>query len=127
MDKEVDMQSVAFVVPLLPGTEEEDRTEMNSCWRGDRMESHHEARAALGVTRESVWAQDTPGGKVAVVYLEAEDLGRAFQGMATSDHPFDAWFRAHCLKVHGLDLTQQFPPPELVLDYRASESEPSRA
>lgn len=112
------MQSVAFVVPILPGTEEEDRMEMNSCWHGDRMDSHHEARAAMGVTRESVWAQETPAGKVAVVFLEAEDLGRAFQAIATSDSPFDAWFRDHCQKVHGLDLTQQFPLPELVLDYQ---------
>ena len=67
------MQDVAFVVPLLPGTEEQDRVEMHSCWRGERMEAHHEARAALGITRESVWAQETPAGKVAVVYLEAED------------------------------------------------------
>lgn len=117
------MQSVAFVVPLLPGTEEEDRLEMNSCWRGDRMAGHHEARAALGIVRESVWAQDTPAGKVAVVYLEAEDLGRAFQGMATSDHPFDVWFRGHCLKVHGLDLTKELPPPALVLDYRQDGNE----
>ena len=116
------MQNVAFVVPLLPGTEEEDRVEMHSCWRGERMQSHHEARAALGITRESVWAQETPSGKVAIVYLEAEDLSRAFQGMATSNSPFDEWFRTHCLKVHGLDLTQQFPPPELVLDYRRTES-----
>ena len=115
------MQSVGLVVPLLPGKEEEDRAEMNSCWRGERMQSHHEARAALGITRESVWVQDTPAGKVAVVYLEADDLARAFQGMATSDNPFDAWFRQHCMNVHGLDLTQAVPPPELVLDYRQTE------
>lgn len=112
------MEEIAFVVPLLPGKEEKDREAMVACWRGDRKTEHNAARAALGVTRESVWAQDTPDGKVAVVYLEAEDLGRAFAGMATSDAPFDVWFREHCLEVHGLDLTKQLPPPELVLDYR---------
>lgn len=113
------MENIAFVVPLLAGKEEKDREAMVSCWNGDRKAEHDTARAALGVTRESVWAQDTPNGKVAVVYLEAESLGKAFQGMATSGAPFDVWFREHCLEVHGLDLTKEFPPPELVLDYRS--------
>ncbi|HEX2052358.1 MAG TPA: hypothetical protein VHJ78_01350 [Actinomycetota bacterium] len=116
------MQYVAFAVPLLPGKEDKDREAMLSCWTGERSKAHHAARARLGITRESVWAQDTPNGKIAVVYLEADDLAAAFRGLATSDDPFDSWFREHSLEVHGLDLTQEFPPPELVLDYQDSET-----
>jgi hypothetical protein len=53
--------------------------------------------------------QKTPDGDVAVVYLEADDLQRAFTGMGASDDPFDRWFREHCLDVHGIDLKAGFP------------------
>jgi len=59
-----------------------------------------------------------PHGDQAVVHLEAEDLEQAFQGMATSEEPFDRWFRAYVLEVHGLDLAEGFPPPEQALDFR---------
>ena len=39
--------------------------------------------------------------------------------LATSDEPFDKWFREHIRDVHGMDLTEGFPPPEQVLDYHA--------
>ncbi|HEX2180439.1 MAG TPA: hypothetical protein VHL54_13145 [Actinomycetota bacterium] len=117
------MQSIAFVVPLLPGKAEMDRQAMESCWRGERKAAHRAARERQGVTRETVWAQKTPAGDVAVVLLEAHDLKRAFQGIASSDDPFDEWFRAHSLEVHGIDLTQPLPLPELVLDFRSDSAE----
>ena len=112
-------QSIAFTVPLLPGMTDVDRTAMHSCWQGDRAADHQASRRGLGITRESVWIQPTSEGDVAVVLLEAEDLGMAFAGVGGSDLPFDVWFRAHCLRVHGIDLAAGFPPPEQILDYRA--------
>jgi hypothetical protein len=38
--------------------------------------------------------------------------------LATSQEPFDQWFREHIRNVHGMDLAAGFPPPEQVLDYR---------
>ena len=113
------MQSVGFVVPLLPGKTEVDRTVMRSCADGDRRDSHAAARERLGITREAVWIQETPSGDVAIVYLEADDLQAAVEGMATSEEPFDRFFREHLRDVHGLDLSDGFAPPEPVLDYRA--------
>ena len=63
--------------------------------------------------------QSTPDGDVAVVVLEARDIGAAMGVMATSDEPFDAWFREHIRDVHGIDLAESSPPPEQVFDYRA--------
>ena len=72
------VQCVAFAVPLLPGQAEADRMALASCQAGARREAHQDARRRAGIIREAVWIQPTPGGDVAVVYLEADDLAAAF-------------------------------------------------
>ena len=56
---------------------------------------------------------------MAVVYTEADDLDAAFAMIGGSEEPFDVWFRDHVRNVHGIALEESFPPPELILDYRA--------
>jgi hypothetical protein len=48
-------------------------------------------------------------GTLAVVYLEAEDVGAAMQAIGTSEAPFDRWFRDTMEQVHGIDLAQSAP------------------
>ena len=114
------MQSVAFTVPLLPGQTEAERIALASCRDGARKEAYQDARRRAGVIREAVWIQPGPGGDVAVVYLEADDLAAAFTIWGTSAEPFDRWFRGHVRQVHGITLDDGFPAPELVLDYDSS-------
>jgi hypothetical protein len=112
-------QSICFAAPLLPGATSVDREEMLSCWSGERSDEHAASRRRHGITRESVWIQPTPGGDFAVVLLEADDVSSALLGIATSQEPFDVWFREHLMAVHGMDLGQGMTLPEAVLDYRA--------
>jgi hypothetical protein len=112
-------QTICFTLPLLPGTTDMDRDEMLSCWRGQRASQHRASRARHGITRESTWVQSTPAGDVVVVLLESDNLAASLFGLATSDEPFDAWFRAHVKAVHGVDLAAGMPPPEQILDYSA--------
>jgi hypothetical protein len=112
-------QTLCFAAPLVPGTASTDREEMNSCWHGERSDEHSASRRRHGITRESVWIQGTPAGDVAVVLIESPDLPRALLGLATSDEPFDLWFREHLLAVHGMDLTAGMSLPEQVLNYRS--------
>ena len=49
--------------------------------------------------------------RIAVVYVEADDLAAMFKGLATSDEPFDRWFRAYVSDVHGVALEDEFPLP----------------
>ena len=114
------MQSVAFAVRLLPGQTEADRVALASCQDGARKEAYQDARRRAGIIREAVWIQPAPGGDVAVVYLEADDLAAAFTIWGTSAEPFDRWFRDHVRQVHGLALEDGFTAPELVLDYDTS-------
>ena len=112
-------QAIAFAIPVLPGKTDTDRSAMRSCWKGDRRTAYEASRKRLGITREAVWIQKTSDGDVAVVYLEADDLQRTFDGMAASDDSFDRWFREYCLDAHGHDLKAGFPPPEQALDFRS--------
>ena len=114
------MQSVAFTVPLLPGQTEAERIALASCRDGARREAYQDARRRAGIIREAVWIQPWPGGDVAVVYLEADDLAAAFTILGSSAEPFDRWFRDHVRQVHGITLDDGFPAPELVLDYDTS-------
>jgi hypothetical protein len=113
------MQSIAFVAPLLPGKVDADRAALVSVAAGERRADHDESRKRAGITRESVWLQSTPSGDVAVVLLEADDIPSAMGTLATSEEPFDQWFRAHLENVHGIELAEGFVPPEQVLDYRS--------
>ncbi|MBV8950671.1 MAG: hypothetical protein JOZ99_07340 [Actinobacteria bacterium] len=114
------MPALAFVAPLLPGKTATDRDALASCAYGARKAAYEDARRRAGVTREAVWIQATPAGDMAVVYLEADDLGRALETIGTSDEPFDCWFRDHVRDVHGIALEEGFPPPEQVLDLDAT-------
>lgn len=117
-DTATTVREIGFAVPLLPGKTDVDRQAMRSCWHGDRAAAYAASRSRAGTTRETVWIQSTPAGDLAVVHLEARDVDAAMRTMATSDDPFDRWFREHVLDVHGVDLTQPLPPLELVCDFR---------
>lgn len=118
------MESVAIAVPLLVGQIEPCRVALASCWDGPRKEAYQDARRRAGIVRESVWIQRAPAGDVAVIYLEADDLGAAFTMLGTSDEPFDRWFRDHVRQVHGISLARAFPDPELVLDFDTTRIDP---
>jgi hypothetical protein len=112
------MQTIAFAASILPHKTQADREAMESCAHGDRQAEHQASRRRAGIERESVWIQSTPGGDVAVVLIEAADIPAAMGSLATSEDPFDRWFREHIKDTHGMDLAEGFTPPEQVIDFR---------
>lgn len=109
------MATFVFVMPVLPGKEEADRTTLEGLSvPGPDRDAYLAARRAAGLTREAVWHQKTPMGTFALVLLEADDIQEAFGRMVTSDHPFDQNFREFVRDVHGVDL-QNDPPPDVAL------------
>ena len=109
------MPAVAFCAPILPGKEETDRKGFEEVL-GTRREEYDASRRRAGITREMVWHHETPDGTVAVVYLEADDIPASMQALATSDDAFDEWFRELVKEVHGIDMSEGGPPPELVIE-----------
>ena len=114
------MAALAMTLPLLPG-----KTESWKRWvqemASTRLSEFQASRKRLGITREVSCLQQTPQGDMAILYIEAEDMARVFQGLATSQDPFDALFRQNTQEFFGLDLTQPptGPLPETVFDWRA--------
>ena len=114
------MATLAMTLPLLPG-----KTESWKRWvqemAGTRLSEFQASRKRLGITREASFLQQTPQGDMAILYIEAEDMARTFQGLATSQDPFDALFRQKTQEFFGLDLAQppSGPLPETIFDWRA--------
>ena len=105
-------------LPILPGKLDAWRRFI-AALQGSRQEEYTTSRR-LGITTERAYYQPTPHGDLAVVYVEADDVARVVQGLATSQAPFDVWFRAQVLDVHGWDMTQPLPGPvaEPVVDWQ---------
>lgn len=120
LERRTVMPTVAFAAPILPGKADADRAAMASCSSGERKDAYEESRRRAGITKEAVWIQSTPMGDMAVVLIEAADLDKAFATLATSDEPFDRWFRDQIRDVHGISLEDGMPLPEQVLHFDAN-------
>lgn len=99
-----------LAAPILPGKEEAWRRFCQEM-RGSRRRQYEESRRALGIVREEARLVPTPQGSMAVINIAAPDLAEALRRLATSQRPFDCWFRHNVLEIHGLDLTQPLYRP----------------
>ena len=120
------MECITWFVPILPGKLEAFK-QLDAEMKGARREEHHQSRQRMGVVREVVSHMATPQGDFACIFQEGEDIGRAFRAAATSDDPFDQWFREKIAEVHGItpEMLQGPPPATLYVDYRADAGVPS--
>ena len=115
------MPMIALAMPIPPEKYDTWRTTVTA-FAGERRGEYDESRRRLGVERTTSWVQETPQGPIEILVVEAVDPARFFEGLATSQEPFDVEFRAFVLDVYGVDLTQPLPAPlpELVLDWSAT-------
>ena len=115
------MASLASAFPILPGKTEQWK---HFCQEmvGPRRSQYEASRKRLGVTREVAYLQPTPQGDMVVVYMEAQNISRVFEGFGISQEPFDVWFRERVKEIHGVDFSQPLPGPlpEAIVDWRAS-------
>jgi len=112
------MESASWFVPILPGREDD--------WKAftkqseERRAEHSRSRRRAGITREVAALVETPQGSFTSVFLEADDLSRAFKIMLESDDPYDRWFFEKTQELHGLtrDVLQNPLPTTVYFDYR---------
>lgn len=97
------MSSVRLAIPIVAGKVE--------AWRrfcqelsGSRRRSYIGSRRRLGIIRERMELIETPFGAQSVNTLEASDIGRVFAQIATSEAPFDLWYRERLAELHGIVL-----------------------
>ena len=114
------MASLASAFPILPGKTEQWK---HFCQEmvGPRRSEYEASRQRLGMSREVAYPQQTPQGDLVVVYIEAQDIPRVFEGFGRSQEPFDVWFREQVKDIHGVDFSQPLPGPlpEAIVDWRA--------
>jgi len=113
------MASYSFTIPVLPGKTEAVRR-FSAEVSGPRRSEMEEFQRRVGITKQEVWLQQTPNGDMCIVNLEADDPGRLFEELASSDKPFDRWYVQQLKEIHGIDLSQPLPPNELAFEWRAS-------
>ncbi len=115
------MASLASAFPILPGKTEQWK-HFSQEMVGPRHSAYETSRKRLGITREVAYLQQTPQGDLAVVYIEAQNISRAFEGLDSSQEPFDVWFREQAKQIHGVDFSEPLPGPlpEAIVDWRAS-------
>jgi hypothetical protein len=110
------MQRYAFIQPIKPGKVPEWKA-LIAEMTGPRKDELAASRRSAALTAERVWLQSTPMGEFAVVYWEADDIGKVFGTLLASQQPFDVWFREKILVgIHGMDPAAPPPPMnELIL------------
>ncbi len=112
------MPMIAMALPI-PAEKYPIWRETVLSFSGPRSAEYDASRRRLGVVRQGAWVQQTPEGPMEVLVIEAIDPAAFFEGLATSQEPFDVEFREFLLDVHGIDLTEPPPLPEQVLDWPA--------
>ena len=108
-----------LVSPILPGQTEACRRfvqRINDGW-GD---AYTASRAGMGIHEEQIWIHETAAAATVIFLIEARSPDAVLQALASSQHPFDRWFRQQVQALLGLDLTGASPTlmPELVSGWR---------
>ena len=105
------MASFAFVLPVLPGQEENIRSLSEAIGGSGPLREEYEAsRKRLGIREEKVWVQRTPIGQTIIIYWETEDPQRTLREIADSQDEFDQRFRQLIeTTAPAIDLNQEQP------------------
>ena len=112
------MESITWFAPILPGKLDEWKAMVEEV-NGPRREEMQRSYKRAGVAREVASLMQTPQGDFACLFHESEDLAKAYRTFATSEDPFDVWFREHLASVHGLtaEMLQGPLPAKVVFEY----------
>jgi hypothetical protein len=112
----------AIAVPLLEDKIDAWKTWITDECLGSRKEEFDEFNERMGLTLHRAWLSESPHGPLAIVVFEGPGAGTFLQKLATSQEPFDKWFRERVEELHGCDFSElgEMKRSELVLDWRAA-------
>jgi hypothetical protein len=109
------MTRIAMAMPVLPGKEQSWRDYVGQLNSPEVRDEYVASRRAAGMTRETVWSEQTSDGRLlAVVLMESDGVDALFATLAKSDDPFTGRFRAFLKEVHGVDIATD-PLPEVTM------------
>jgi len=113
------MPLVVRAFPILPGKEEQIR-EFAAEMAGARRSEAASFYRSFGVTRESWHLQHTEYGAWVIGVTDVtDDLEAKAQAYATSQRPFDRWFKDQVLEISGInqDVEPLGPPTQTLFDW----------
>jgi hypothetical protein len=115
-------RTVIVVAPILPGKTEAWRRFIQEMW-GARYQDYIASRRRLGIQVERAWISETQQWAIGLIAIEADQMEQTLTALASSEHPFDCWFREQLLALQGLDLTRAGLAllPDLVFAWRDAE------
>ena len=114
--------TVIVVAPILPGKTEAWRRFIQEMG-GARYQDYEASRRRLGIQVEQAWISETQQWAIGLIAIEVDHLEQTLTVLASSEHPFDCWFREQLLVLQGLDLTRAGLTllPDLVFVWRYDE------
>ncbi|GER22266.1 hypothetical protein NCCP1664_07630 [Zafaria cholistanensis] len=114
------MECITWFTPILPGKLDQWKLLIEEI-NGPRKQEHLRSRERMGVVREVASLMQTPQGDFACLFLEGEDLSKSSEVAATSDDPYDQWFREQAREIHGItpEMLRAPIPATLMFDSKA--------
>jgi hypothetical protein len=111
------MTEIVFAIPIMRGKEDLYRQTWDEV-EGARRDEYAAGQKDAGVTRQTIWHQQTPDGRtLAIVYIEATDPD-APRRFVSSDADISRWFVRRMQEIYGRDVTHPPLPVELDHDFR---------
>ena len=73
----------------------------------------------LGIKKEAWFLQSSSQGDSVIMYMEANDIARAFGDFAVSKDPFEVLLRNTLKEITGVDFSvvSKTPPPSQLFSY----------
>src|SRR5713226_1554835 len=116
-----DIASLALAIPVLPGKTEGVRKIFKAI-KTEKWKEYDRSQKRAGVKKERDFLQSSPMGDMVILYLESDDLNKAFSEFGASKDPFDLWIKKELKNATGVDFSQpsSSPLPELLVSYDSS-------
>ncbi len=110
----------AIAVPVLETKVDQWKAWVQECM-GPRREEFDDFNERMGLTLHRAWLMQSRQGPQVIVLFDGPGANNFLQKMATSQGPFDRWFRERVSALHDIDLSTPdiLSPAELFLDWQA--------
>jgi len=105
-------------MPVLPGKKDVLMQYLKDI-TGPMKKDFERSEKHLGIKKEAWFLQSSPEGDVLLVYIEANDVSKAFGDFAVSKDPFEVLARNTMKEFTGVDFSvpQKGPPPAQLYSY----------
>ena len=112
------MQIYCGAMPILPGKKDVLMQFMKDI-TGPMKKDFERSEKHLGVRKEAWFLQSNPDGDWLIVYMEANDVAKAFGDFAVSKDPFEVLARNTMKEFTGIDfaIPMKGPPPAQLFSY----------